>query len=188
MTTLPEGRSGRFAALGILIVLAAAFYFAVLSPVISFYADTAGTLQQRREQVRKYRNAVNELPHLRETAKRQSDAASAANMLLTGASDAVAAAELQSSLKDIVEGEGSTIMSAAILPVEAEGAFRRVGLRIAFSGDMELLTTVLLQIEESHPMLLVRDFDVHQSNTGEGDQENPMLAVSLDVFGYRARS
>jgi hypothetical protein len=187
MTALPEGRSGRFAALGILVVLLAAAYLAIISPVISFYASTADTLDQRREQVRKYRNAVNDLPRLREGAKRQSDAASAANMLLTGASDAVAAAELQSSLKDIVEGEGTTIMSAAILPVEAEGAFRRVGLRIAFSGDIEVLTTVLLQVEEARPMLFVGDFDVHQSSAGESDGENPMLAVSLDVFGYRAR-
>lgn len=186
MTALPEGRSGRFAAVGLLVVLLAVAYLAIVSPVISFYADTAGTLEQRREQVRKYRNAVNDLPRLRDAAKRQSDAASAANMLLTGASDAVAAADLQSSLKDMVEGEGATIMSAAILPAEAEGAFRRVGLRIAFAGDIELLTTVLLQIEEARPMLFVGDFDIHQS-ASESEGDNPMLAVSLDVFGYRAR-
>ena len=186
MTALPEGRSGRFAAAGILVVLLAVAYLAVLAPVMSFYADTADTLGQRREQERKYRNAVNDLPRLRDAAKRQSDAASAANMLLTGASDAVAAAELQSSLKDMVEGEGATIMSAAILPAEAEGAFRRVGLRITFAGNIELLTTVLLQIEETRPMLFVGDFDIHQS-ASEGEDDNPMLAVSLDVFGYRAR-
>ena len=184
---LPEGRSGRLTALGILAVLLAAAYLAIISPVISFYADTASTLEQRREQTRRYHNAVNDLPRLREAAKRQADAASAANMLLTGVSDAVAAAELQSSLKEMVEGEGATIMSAAILPVQAEGAFQRVGLRIAFSGDMQLLTTVLLQVEEARPMLFVGDFDIHQSSAGEGDEDNPMLAVSLDVFGYRAR-
>jgi len=187
MMSLPEGRSGRLTALGILAVLVVTAYLAIISPVVAFYADTAATLDERREQLRRYRNAVNDLPRLRETAKRQSDAATAANMLLMGASDAVAAAELQSSLKDIVEGEGATIMSAAILPAEAEGAFRRVGVRVAFSGDMQTLTTVLLQVEEARPTLFAGDFDIHQSSTEEGSEDNPMLAVSLDVFGYRAR-
>ena len=185
MSTLPEGKAGKGAALALLLLVVASFYFAVLSPVLAFYDDTAQRLEQRRETVRRYQNAANDLPRLREEAKQRRSRNERSDLLFTGASDAIAAAALQSTLKDIIEGEGAKIASASMLTPQVEDNYRRVGVRIAFSGDLELLTTVLLGIEAAHPALVAGNLDVRA--TGDSDAENPALAVALDVFGYRAK-
>ncbi|HXJ01739.1 MAG TPA: type II secretion system protein GspM [Micropepsaceae bacterium] len=187
MTGLPEGNAGKAAALAILVIVVAAVYFAILSPVLAFYDSNAERLEQRRELVRRDRNAVNDLPRLRALAKQRGKNPPGADLLLAGASDAIAAAALQSSLKDMVEEEGAKITSAATLPPESDGAFRRVGVRVAFAGDLQLLTTVLLGIEAAHPVLSVGNLELHTAGESEGGDENPNLSIALDVFGYRAK-
>lgn len=186
MIGAPEGNAGKAAALFILALVAASFYFAVLSPVLAFYGGNAEALEQKRELVRRYENAADDLPRLRKLATERRGEAREENLLLTGGSDAVAAASLQSSLKDMVEGEGAKITSAATLPPETEGDFRRVGVRIAFSGDLTLLTTVLQGIALARPVLAVDNLELHVAGDSD-DDENPNLAVALDVFGYRAK-
>jgi hypothetical protein len=187
VTALPEGNRGKAAALGILALVIAAIYLAILSPVLAFYESNAQRLEQRRELVRRDRNAVNDLPRLRALAKERAKGAGGDDLLLTGASDAIAAAALQSNLKDMVEENGAKISSAATLPPETEGALQRVGVRVAFSGDLQLLTTVLLGIEAARPVLSVGNLELHVAGDSEEGDENPGLAIALDVFGYRAK-
>ena len=187
MTALPEGNAGKVAALGILALVVAAIYLAVLSPVFAFYDSNAQKLEQRRELLRRDKNASNDLPRLRALAKERLKSARGGDMLLIGASDAIAAAALQSNLKEMMEDNGARISSATTLSPETAGAYQRVGVRVAFSGDLELLTTVLLGIEAAHPILSVGNLELHVAqDSAEGD-ENPSLAIALDVFGYRAK-
>lgn len=189
MTGLPEGNRGRVLAVTILIVAMATIHFAVLSPVLAYYDSNAQTLEQRRELLRRYRSAVAELPHLRAEQKRHGSTLDNTQLLLAGTSDPIAMAALQANLKDIVEGNGAEIASASTLPPDAAGLLRRVGVRIAFSGDLESLTTVLLEIQAARPMLSVGNMDLRvdtaAKDSGDGG-ENPDLAVTLDVFGFRA--
>jgi hypothetical protein len=187
MSALPEGTTGKVAALTVLVLLIAAFYFAIVSPVLAFYTANAQALDQRRELVRRYQKAVDDLPRLRASAKERGAAPRGSDLLLAGASDAVAAAALQSNLKDMVEGEGAKITSAAMLTPEPAGDLQRVGVRVAFSGDLQLLTTVLLGIEEARPVLSVGNLELRAAGGSQDDDENPTLTIALDVFGYRAR-
>jgi general secretion pathway protein M len=184
---LPEGRPGKIAAIAILILVILTVYFAIFSPVLAYYENMAETLEQRRELLRRYESAVNELPRLRAQQKQRRTGASAAQFLLTGASDAIATAALQANLKDIVESNGAEIASSAMLPSDTAGALRRTGVRVAFSGDLQLVTAVLLEIEAAHPVLSVENLELHRATGNGNDDENPHLAVSLDVFGFRAK-
>lgn len=185
MNALPEGNKGKAAALAILAVVVASLYFAVLSPVLAFYDNNAQRLEERHELLRRYQNAVNDLPRLRSVAKQRTQPDNTAD-LLPGASDSIAAAALQSTLKDLIEDEGAKITSATMLAPAVEDNFRRVGVRIAFSGDLQLLTTVLLGIQVAHPALFVGNLDLRVA--GDSDNEaSPNLTIALDVSGYRAR-
>ena len=187
MNNLPNGVLGKAVAVSVLALLIGAFYVVILSPVLSSYDIRAQVLEQRRETVRRYENAVRDLPRLRASAKQRRDVGQQAELLLAGSSDAVAAAALQSSLKDMIEGEGAKIASASTLPPELAGDFRRVGVRVAFSGNLQLLTTVLLDVEGAQPALAVGNVELHVASDSEGQDEDPDLAISLDIFGYRAK-
>jgi hypothetical protein len=70
-----------------------------------------------------------------------------------------------------------------------------VGIRVAFSGDLKLVTAVLRGVETSRPVLSVGDFSLRSggaasaadsdddtASAGDGGQ----LSVTLDVYGFRA--
>jgi general secretion pathway protein M len=186
MSTLPDGRRGKALALGLLALLALAFHLAILSPVLAVYEERAERLEQRRELARRYENAAKDLPRLRASAEEGGEASPDEDLLLTGSSDAIAAAMLQSQLKELVEEEGATLASAAMLPAADAGAFRRVGVRVAFAGDLTLLTSVLRNLDEERPVLATGNFELRAGNAEDSD-DNPTLTVALDVFGYRAK-
>jgi general secretion pathway protein M len=184
---LPDGKRGKTLAVAILIVTMATVWFAILSPVLAFYDNNAQTLEQRRELLRRYRSAVDELPRLRAQQKLRGSNANDSGLLLGGGSDAIATAALQATLKNIVEGNGAEIAGASTLPADNSGLLRRVGVRIAFSGDLEVMTTVLLQIQAARPMLSVSNLELHADTAAsDGGPEDQDLAATLDVFGFRA--
>ena len=75
-------------------------------------------------------------------------------------------------------------------PEKTEGDFRRVGIRVAFSGDLKLMTTVLKSLAVSHPVLFSGDFDLHagteQDDSAGGGAGSETLTMTLDVYGFRA--
>ena len=180
MIALPEGTQGKALALAIAVLAVCVFYFAILSPLFAFYAANAQTLQDRQDVFRRYQNAAQDLPRLRAGAKQVQDQSGNGAVLLPGESDAVAAAGLQASLKDMIEQAGAKLTTAQTLPPESQSGFRKVGMRVAFSGDLSLLTTVLLDMETAHPVLSVNSLDIH------GGEDEGALAITMDVYALRA--
>ena len=80
--------------------------------------------------------------------------------------------------------------SAEMLPEETkEDVARRVGVRIAFSGTLKLLATVLEGIEATRPVLFVGNLDIHTAPDSNGDDEGDTLGIVIDVYGLlRSRS
>ena len=182
MTRLPDGTPGKILAVSIAALLLAMLYVGIVAPLGGLYDANAQMLQDRRNVLVRYERAARDLPRLRvegEGRHRQSGD----GLLLAGSSDAVAAADLQSTLKDLVEADGATLESAQTLSPETIGNFRRVGVRLAFSGSLDLLTSVLLGVEASNPVLLVGGLELRSSD----DESSQDLTVAMDVFGFRSQ-
>jgi Type II secretion system (T2SS), protein M subtype b len=186
VNSLPDGIRGKAAALGIAALAAAVIYLALVSPLWAFYQASAQALDLKREMLRRSENAVNDLPRLRALSKRLGDSSRGADLLLSGSSDSIAAAQLQSTLKDLVETEGAKLTSTTVLRPEIADRFRRVGVRVSFSGDLKLLTAVLQGIEKSHPVMAVGGLELHVAGAPVDASEDPNLAIALDIVGFRA--
>jgi general secretion pathway protein M len=179
MSHLPDGKKGQVLALSIAALLLCVIYVAVVSPLRGFYDANAQALVDRRDLLRRYESAARDLPRLRNEAQHRG--APSDGLLLAGSSDAVAAADLQSALKGLVEADGAAIESAQTLPAETLGDFRRVGVRLSFDGNLELLTSVLLGVETASPVLAVGGLELQSSNEETGQD----LTIAMDVYGFR---
>jgi len=186
MIALPDGQNGRMLALGILGLTLLAFYYLIVSPLEDAYAANADSLQERMRISDRYESLAEQLPDLKRADKLWRER-SGGELLLSGTSDSLAEANLQAMLKQVVEDAGAKLTSAEFLPVKPEDSFRRIGIRMVFSGDLKLLTGVLHGIETARPHLFAGDFDVHTGgSTDEEEGDSQSLAVTLDVFGFRA--
>src|SRR5262245_60919700 len=124
---------GKVLAVAIMIIMIAVLNFIVIEPLFAFYDGNGQRLQDRLDVVERYRSAADALPRLKAEAKDWDEEAQSGNLLLTGTSDAIAAASLQSTLKDMIEQGGAKLTTAQTLAGETENNFRRVGVRVAFS-------------------------------------------------------
>ncbi len=183
--TLPTGNSGKALALGICGLLLLLFYFIAVEPLIVLYADGQQELHQRSALAERLQRAVHDLPRLRELAQKVNEGSGDTD-LLTGSSDAVAAAALQSTVKGMVVEGGATLNSAEILPAEPHEKYQRVAIRVSFTADLELLTQVLRGIETAHPQLFVDNLDIRSGGAGGADDASPTLTISVDVYGFRS--
>ena len=197
MTRLPEGFKGQMLALAIAVLGVSVFFLLIVSPVLAFYGDRADQLDQRTAMARRYEVLARDLPALRAADQKWRDQAGG-ELLLDGSSDAVAAASLQTVVKALVEDAGGKLSSSEVLAPTAEGSFRRVGIRVMFSGDLKLVTAVLRGMETSRPILSVGDFSLRAGGGGSAaaadDSQDDAgtagggdgLAATLDVYGFRA--
>jgi general secretion pathway protein M len=198
MKQLPEGQAGQALALAIAVLGAAVFYLLLVSPVLGFYGDREDQLDQRLAMADRYEALARELPALRAADKKWRDQ-EGGELLLEGSSDAIASAALQAAMKSLVEDAGAKLSSSEVLQPATDGNFRRVGIRVVFSGDLKLVTAVLRGVETSRPILSVGDFSLHSGGSqrsgqsgSEVDDESAStgdgagLSVTLDVYGFRA--
>lgn len=109
--------------------------------------------------------------------------------LLPGSTPAVAAAQLQGDLSGLAAAMGGEIASVQILDPEEAAPFARIGLRLQMSGDIATMRDFLYAVETRNPVLVVRSMDLasREADAG-GNEENPVLSGTFEIFGYAPRS
>ena len=172
-------------ALSLLFVALGGVYFVAVSPLLGLYAERAAVLDNRRMLVPRLRAAADELPALRARVEQLRAAAGTRKITLDGASDAVAAATLQSRIEELATSAGATIGSTESLPAEARPGYRRIGLRYVLSGSYETLVKFLAKLESATPPLVIDNLHIHGVLRRPGTPAAAGLDAGLDVYAYR---
>jgi general secretion pathway protein M len=189
--SLPEGGRGRALAVALLVILAAALWLALISPLIGWYEARSAALAEQRQLLVHMTALANSLPGLRRAATQVTPSADgpASSALVPGDSDAIAAATLQGAVQDMASGASASLSSIEVLPALQKGAFRRIGLRIHFAGNWPAFIALLKQVDQSSLQLLVDDLQLHvvddESNGGIAN-DNPAIDASFVILAYRA--
>lgn len=182
---MPTGRRGRLLALSLVLVALAGAYLLVVSPVRDLYAERAAVIENRRMLLPRLQAAAAELPGLRARVEQLRAAAGSRKITLEGASDAIAAAALQSRIEELAASVGATIGSTESLPAEARSGYRRIGLRYVLSGPYETLVRFLAKLEAATPPLVIDNLHIHGVLRRPGTPAAVGLDAGLDVYGYR---
>jgi hypothetical protein len=185
MISLSNGSFRKILVACISVLVLGTIYLTALVPLLSYYKSTAVRLHDRQELAKRYQNLVRDLPRLRGVAAEHLTPAHDASLLLTGPTEAVAAATMQSALKEMVEREGAKLSSAEMLPLDdGSEIIHPVGVRVAFSGNLKLLTSVIKEIETTRPVLSIGDLEIHSAGAFKAEENNDVLAVAMNVYGY----
>jgi len=182
---LPTGLRGRLLALSLLFVALGAGYLLTAAPLLGLYAERAAVLENRRMLLPRLRATAEELPALRVRVEQLRAAAGTRKITLEGASDAIAAATLQSRIEELATSAGATIGSTESLPVETRTGYRRIGLRYVLSGSYETLVKFLAKLEAATPPLVIDNLHIHGALRRPGTPAATGLDAGLDVYAYR---
>ncbi len=115
----------RSAALSLLAGVAAAAFLLVVAPTLEAYERTESAVREKAQQLERYLRVASTRPaveaQLAELEVRQAES----GVYLSGATDALAAAQLQDRVNAIIRASSGALTSTQALPVKTEGALRR---------------------------------------------------------------
>ena len=106
---------------------------------------------------------VSTLPALRSELSRVNNNDDFKAFYFSAATPALAGAELQRKVQDIVSAAQGRLISTQLLPEEKDEQPARVRLRTQIQGSTDTLLQVLYHIEESRPFLFVEQVSVRSS-------------------------
>jgi general secretion pathway protein M len=179
---------GRLAALGLLLAVPALIYAVAILPVQLHVGALHAEATSLEEALQRYQRIVGQRAELaaqmRQATADKPDAAS----YLEASSDALAAAQLQDLLKQIVLSSGGTLDSVRVLQSTVEGPYRRVSVQLLIETRIDGLRALLYGVETRIPYLFVKNISVNSISGVRPDSpasEPADLDVRLEVFGYR---
>lgn len=146
------------------------------------------------DRLQRYQRLVATLPALRQALEEeQSDDAFKA-YYFDADTPAIAGAQLQREVQDMVRTAGARPVSAQVLPSDARDDPPQVRVRIQLQGTTEQLFDVLYRVESARPFLLIDQLSIrsqarpsHQQRQVRGAPvpvQQDQLTVRLDIFGY----
>ncbi|HEX2940555.1 MAG TPA: type II secretion system protein GspM, partial [Rhodopila sp.] len=185
ITALPTGRRGQVLAAAIGVLGLAVLWLAAADPLLSFYQDQARALTQRQALLDRMQVVADSLPAWSTAAARKP--ADGGSALLSGTSDAVAAAGLQETVQRMAAAAGTTLTAVETLPAEADGRWHRVSLRISLNAPWPALMELIRQVDQARARIFIDDLHFHSPVIALRPRAVPIQA-SMVVYGFRAGS
>jgi hypothetical protein len=186
--TAPEflrGRRGAFIALGVAVALV---LIVVGLPIGMLFAAQASDIRDSEDQIASYQAEVGQRPQLEERLQALRASAQSVPGLLTGANAALAQAQLQSDMKELIEHNGGTLLSAQLLPPASAKGFDVVSISYDMTVPLGRFRSLLYAVETHTPFYFVNDADfIMPANWRPGNPQNldPAMEVRWTIHAYR---
>jgi general secretion pathway protein M len=181
---LPSGPRGRLLALGLTLLALLLLWFGIVGPALAWYTARQEQLDERLVLARRMGALAGSLPQLERQAATLLSARANPDALLTGDSDAVAAAALQERIQEMASGAGAPLSSMEILPATQLGQFRRIGLRVALQADMANVVHLLERVATAQPRMLTDELNLQRHLQLARPNASPLDAKFI-VYAFR---
>ncbi len=179
--------ASRTVALALLIGIAAAIYSLIVDPLMRAYRETDAAIAQASISLARYEAIAGSGSQFEAQLDRLEQHQARSGIYLTGATDALAAAKLQEKVSATIQEIGGNLRSIQILPVESDGDFRRVAVRVRINARIEPLFRILYSLEAGEALLFINNLDIkadRRRRRDKGNPDDPTLSVRFDLFGY----
>ena len=186
------GRTGQVLALTVTLLAVLAVWLCAIAPLLDWYTGRAETLRHDRILALRMEALVRTLPSLLEAARDKGSPQGGPQggptrpaALLSGQTDALAAAELQQRLDSLAAKAGLRIGSEEIMPPQPAGPFRAISVRITVSTPWRPLVALMQALAESETPMIADDLQLRAA-AGNSRDPDPTIDGSLIVTAYRA--
>ncbi|HYP62713.1 MAG TPA: type II secretion system protein GspM [Acidocella sp.] len=186
-SALPDGRHGQALAVAITLLGVLLLWEVTAAPLLDWYEARQDELTQQRQLAAHMQALGREIPTLRNAVSAAGLQASDDQVLLSGNSDVIAGANLQTVLQGLAAQAGTSLNSAALQPAEQAGGLRRISMQVSVTASWPVLIALLQAIGTAQPRMIVNTLNITMSGTPNTDQLQQVLA-SFTVTGFRAAS
>jgi general secretion pathway protein M len=163
---------------------------AAISPLVDIAREYGETVDDLQFRLQRYQKVAAEKGDLLAKLEQIKAAGQQDERFITRDTAALASADLQSMVKEIVSQAGGELTSTQVIPERKEENFTRIAVKIRVNGSTNVLRDVLHSIETSKPMLFVENLNIRpirMPRNPAAKQSQPVvdkLSVDFDVIGY----
>ncbi|MBK1644991.1 general secretion pathway protein GspM [Thiocapsa imhoffii] len=156
----------------------------------------ATSIADREDQLARFRRIIATLPQLQGELESVRSNESFKAFYFSAPTAALAGAELQRTVQDIVTAANGRLISTQVLPSQPDENPPRVRLRTQIQASTETLLDVLYDLEQARPFLFVDQLSVRSSARPQSLAQDPRgirrspistvgeLTIRLDIFGF----
>ena len=179
-----RGRTGAFIALGALAVLVLLF---VGLPLAAMFQAQADNRDAALEQLTAYREQEARRPALLARLAALQESAQTVPGLLRASSAALAQAQLQSDMKELIDKNSGNLLSAQLLPPTKVKGFDQIAIEYDMTVPLSHVSTLLYAVETHTPYFFVDSADlVMPPNWRPSPQmQDPAMEVRWTIHAYR---
>ena len=166
---------------GLLLLL---FYGAVVNPLLSLEDSWTRGVANRSLVLIKYQNLLASKDRVVKANQAMKAALTRTEaQFLSGSNPAVASADLQEILKNLVKEHGVQMTSAKVLPSREAGPYMEVPVQVELTATIRQLVTLLYSLEHHKKLLFIPDLDINAPRWTKGDKKEIPLQISMVISG-----
>ena len=180
----------------ILLVLVSLLLWLVIGPLLSRFQSDEEIIAGLQQRLTVYQRLVAELPaqEARLAELKRSDPMT--RLVFAETRPALAGAELQQQIGQLIGTIGAQVISTQILSLEdAEAPLPAVGIKVHMRGETEQLVRLLYELAHHQPLLLVENIvvlsnprvDMQRIRQAADLKAVPSLDITFDLKGFIAR-
>ena len=181
-------RERRIVALGVLLAVTLVVVFALVGPYLARYPHYLESIAESRHQLERFERMAAQLPRLRSEVEALRADYEVLGHTLEADTAALAAAEMQQLVAEVVARHGGELQSTRVGRVLEEEGFRRVTVSARMSVTSEMLADVLAELEYRTPLMFIDNLQVRlesrRARRSIRVQETGLVNVEFDLFAY----
>lgn len=150
-----QPRERRILALGLLLGALLVLVLGIVKPVIDRYSLYQHAIEDLTLRIERLGGVAKTAPELGRRVDALSDAVRTSGLTLERETPALAAADMQRRLSDLVTEHGGEVRSTQMVPSVSEEGFTRVAIRVQMNGDSAVLAGILESVESERPLVFL---------------------------------
>lgn len=179
----------RLAALALLAGVVGLIAWLLLYPLVGLQGEYRDSLDRERFKLRQLSRVVAQKGPLTQRLDSIKALSGKNEAFLPTTTAALAAAELQTRIKEIVTQSGGELASTQVIPEKPEDNITRVGVKVRLNGSTQVLRNILHAFEAGKKALFIDNLNIRPIRIPVNPREKntvveDRLSVDFDVIGY----
>ncbi len=186
MTNVP-GFVNRLAAWSLLAGLVFALYAVMVRPLVNLHEDLDTAQARTADLITRFSRISDRAGDFQAALQDLQRREASSGLYLTGTTEPVAAAALQTRLSAEIRKNGGEIRTLQALPATEDGGFKRIVVSVRFTTVIASFPQILHALESAEPLLFVDNIEITTrpvAPRGGVIAPEPPLLVRIDLSGY----
>jgi general secretion pathway protein M len=182
--------AARIMAWGLLANVCWALTAFVAFPLVGQISRDKDAISTSRDLLARYQRLQIDIPAIQAELQQLRTKKESSRYFLSSASPALAAAELQNTLRELVSKSGATMRSSKSARTTVENGFDSIGLELELTASTPELVALLRAIARAEPVILIERLLAQVPESGMpalASDRQPAISVSLRLVSYGRR-